>query len=75
MLSKKTVYDKLVTKVNAIETKIPSTSELVTKTQYGADKHGFEKKIRMLTKIFPMLLDWSTRLNTAQKSQRLKAHT
>ena len=29
---KKTVYIKLVTKVNAIDTKIPSTSGLVTKT-------------------------------------------
>ena len=29
---KKTVYIKLVTKVNSIDTKIPSTSGLVTKT-------------------------------------------
>ena len=29
---KKNVYDKLVIKVNAINTKIPSTSRLVTKT-------------------------------------------
>ena len=30
VLSKKTVYDKLVTKDNAIDTYIPSTSGLVT---------------------------------------------
>ena len=30
---KKTVYDKLVIKVNAIDTKIPSTSGLVRKEQ------------------------------------------
>ena len=32
-VAKKTVYDKLVTKVNVIDTKIPSTSILVTKAQ------------------------------------------
>ena len=50
MLSKKTLYDKLVNKVNAIDTKMPSTSELVTKTQHNLDKQGLEKKTEMLTK-------------------------
>ena len=36
---KKTVYDKLVTKFNAID-----TSKFVLKTQYKNDKSGFEKK-------------------------------
>lgn len=31
---KNTVHDKLVIKINAIDTKIPSTTELTTKTQY-----------------------------------------
>lgn len=31
---KKTVHDKLVIKINAIDTKILSTTELTTKTQY-----------------------------------------
>ena len=31
---KKTVHDKLVININAIDTKIPSTTELTTKTQY-----------------------------------------
>ena len=35
---KKTVYDDLVIKVNAKDTKIPSTSGLITKTQYGSHK-------------------------------------
>ena len=35
MLSKKVLYEKLVTRVNAIDTKIPNTSGLVTKTQHG----------------------------------------
>ena len=33
----KKLYDKLVTKVNAITIKIPSTSGLVFKTQYDSD--------------------------------------
>ena len=35
---KKTVYDKLVLKVSAIDTKIPSTSGLVSKTQCESHK-------------------------------------
>ena len=37
---KKTVYDKLVTKVNNID-----TSGFVLKTKYGTDKSDLEKKI------------------------------
>ena len=36
---KKTVYDKLVTKVNTI-----NASGFVLKTQYNTDKSGLEKK-------------------------------
>ena len=39
---KKTVYDKLVTKISAIDTKIPSTSGLVFKTQHW--NNGLIKK-------------------------------
>ena len=39
-LSKKPVYDKLVAKVNAID-----TSGFVLKTKYDTDKSGLEKKI------------------------------
>ena len=42
---KNTVYDKLVIKVNLIDTKMPGNSGLVTKTQYELDKQGFKKKI------------------------------
>ena len=41
---KKTVYDKLVTKVNGIDTKIPTNSGLVNKTQYVLNKQDLEKK-------------------------------
>ena len=40
MLSKKVVYDKLVTKVNNID-----TSGFVLKTTYNVDKSELEKKI------------------------------
>ena len=39
------VYDKLVTKVNAIDTNIATTSLLIIKAKYDSDKQGFEKKI------------------------------
>ena len=42
---KETVYDKLVSKVNAIDTKIPCTSKLATKTQYDLYKQGLEKNV------------------------------
>ena len=42
---KKPLYNQLVTKVNAIDTKTPSTSRLVTKRRYDSDKHALEKKI------------------------------
>ena len=47
---KKTVYNQLVSKANAIDTKIPSTSELVTKTQYDSDKQDLEKRIEGVDK-------------------------
>ena len=42
---KKTVYDKLVTKVNNID-----IGEFALKTKYNTDKSDFEKKIVMQTK-------------------------
>ena len=48
---KKTVYSQLVTKVNDIDTKIPITSGLVTKTQNDADKQSVKKKIADVDKI------------------------
>ena len=43
MLLKKIIYDKLVTKVNNID-----TSGFVLKTKYDADKSEIEKKILIL---------------------------
>ena len=50
---KKFVYDKLVIKVNAIDTKIPSTIGLITKAHYDSDKHGLQKNIDDVDKKIP----------------------
>ena len=47
---KKSVYNQFVTKLNTTNTKIPSTSELVTKTQYESDKKGLQKRIEDVDK-------------------------
>ena len=39
------MYDKLVTKVNFIDNKIPSTGRLVSKTQYDSEKKYLEEEI------------------------------
>ena len=41
---KKVVYNRLDTKVNASDTKLPSTNWLVTKTLHDSDKQNLEKK-------------------------------
>lgn len=50
---KKAIHDKLVTKLNFIITKIPSTSTLVTKTNYDLEKQGLENKIEHVDKKLP----------------------
>ena len=49
---KKTVYDKLVEKVNAID-----TSGFVLKTKYDTDKSDLEKKINEADKKILILVD------------------
>ena len=59
---KKTVHDKLISKVIATDTEIPSHGALVTKTQYDSDKQDLEKKITDMTKSYLILVsrskDW-----------------
>ena len=43
----------MVIKVNAIDTKVPSTSGLVTKTQYYSEKKDLEKKTEGVDKKIP----------------------
>ena len=42
---KKTMYDKFIAKVKAIDIKMQSISGLVTKTNYDSEKQSLEKKI------------------------------
>lgn len=49
MLSKR-LYKLLVTKFSAIDTKLSSTSGLVTKTKFDSDKEGLQKKIENVYK-------------------------
>ena len=47
---KKTVYDKLVTKISDIDITLPYTCKLVFKTQYDSDKQNLEKKFKNVDK-------------------------
>ena len=49
----KTVYDKLVTKVDSID-----TSTFVLKTQYNTDKSGLKKKIGNADKKYLKIVYW-----------------
>ena len=49
---KEAAYDKLVTNVNAIDTKIPSTSRAATKTQYEKQIEDAVKKIPSSSGLF-----------------------
>lgn len=49
----KTVYGKLVAKVNAIGTKIPNTSGLVIKTKYDSEKQDLNEEIEEVDQKIP----------------------
>ena len=69
---KKTVYDKLVINVDAIDTKIPTTSGLVTKTRYDSDKQSLEKNIEDAGKKIPYTSGLIKKADCTEKLQRLK---
>ena len=58
---KEAAYDKLVTNVNAIDTKIPSTSQAVTKTQYEKQIEDIDKTIPSNSEIFNKI-DYNTKV-------------
>ena len=67
-----TVYDKLVIEVNAIDTKIQSTSGIVTKvSMYDSVKKVLEKKTEDVDKKYTILVDWSKTMTRTQKLQIL----
>ena len=70
---KKTVHEKVDTKLNAIDAKVPNTTGLVSKTQCSSLKRKNKKKrLKMLMKTYPILVGWLKRLTTTHKLQRLK---
>ena len=67
-----TVYDKLVIKVNAIDTNIQSTSGIVTKvSMHDSVKNVLEKKTEDVDKKYTILVDWSKTMTRTQKLQIL----
>ena len=50
------VYNQFVTKLNTANAKIPSTSELVTETQYDSANKVFRRELKMLTKTRHLVL-------------------
>ena len=45
----------MVIKVNAIDTKVQSTSGLVSKIQYDSDKQSLEKRLKISIKAYLIL--------------------
>lgn len=50
---KKAMYDKLVPKINAVDTTVPGTNSINHKTQYDTAKQNLEKKIEHIIKKLP----------------------
>ena len=67
-----TVYDKLVIKVDATDTKMQSTGRFATKSSMIQSSKVLRKGLKMLKKQYLILVGWSRRLVTRQKLQRSK---
>ena len=63
-VQKKTVFNQLVTNFNTIDTKMPSTSGLITKTQINMI---LKRRLRILAKRYLILVGWPRRLIITQK--------
>ena len=57
---KKTVYNKLNTKVNSLQKKIPHASTLIQTSQYNTDNHNLDKKIGDVGNKIPDISDLAT---------------
>ena len=66
------MYDKLVTKAYAIDTKILSKSGLLTKTRYYLDKQDLDDKIGVVEKKIPNISGLFKRTDYNAKLQKLK---
>lgn len=73
MMSKKCVYDKIVTRINDIDTKMSNSSALVTRTRSIIERNMvYRKQLKMLKERYLMLVVWSRRLIKKQKLKILK---
>ena len=73
MMSKKCVYDKIVTRINDIDTKMSNSSALVTRTRSIIERNRVDRKqLKMLKERYLMLVVWSRRLIKKQKLKILK---
>ena len=63
-------------KDNAVDTEIPKTTRLVTKTQYYSDKQGLEKNIEDLDKRKPntigLVKNTSYNTNIAENEKKIR---
>ena len=71
-LWEKTVYNKINTKENNWENKIPDTSTLIQTTQYNKDKQILEKKKRRWELRYLILLAYWLLLFSIQKMVNLR---
>ena len=72
-MSKKCVYDKIVTRINDIDTKMSNSSALVTRTRSIIETNRvYRKRLKMLKERYLMLVVWSRRLIKKQKLKILK---
>ena len=71
-LWEKTVYNKINTKENNWENKIPDTSTLIQTTQYNKDKQILEKKKRRWELRYQILLAYWLLLFLRQKMVNLR---
>ena len=71
-LWEKTVYNKINTKENNWENKIPDTSTLIQTTQYNKDKQILEKKKRRWELRYQILLAYWLLLFLIQKMVNLR---
>ena len=76
-LVKKTTNDKLTTKLNVIDTRVPGTSRLLSKIQYHFDKQNLEKNIEVVNKKIPdtsglvKKIDCNTKITEIEKKYLL----
>ena len=60
----------MVTKANAIDTKVPSTNRLISKIKYDLNNQGLKKKIENVEKNRYLILEFSQKDQLQHKSYK-----